>query len=264
MMDERLIVIEHMTDSIIIAGHSHVVALIGSLHEEGDPHLFPLEEQDRIFGLRGPWPRTENYWSALTRYAPGNSIALLWDGNQHNGYFLIEQPLRFDFVPRRLQSLPVEEDAVIVPETLVRAKFFQSLLGSRTGGLILNNLLTDLRAQTHSRIALVGTPPPKGDNERLLSFLPSEFAYLHNPAGLTVEQVRLTPPTIRLKLWNVIQEIYQEQAERVGVEFIPVPDIVTDEAGFLKPEFWTLDVTHANAAYGRVMLNHLVQKLRGG
>ena len=233
---------------IIIAGHSHTRALIG-WNTDGDFPLLPVEGQDGIFGLHGPWPRTGNYWSALIRYAPGHSIALLWEGNQHHQLFLIEQPLRFDFVPRRLQSLRVEEDAVIVPEALVRAKF-QSLLGS------LHAVLTELKAQTHSRIALVGTPPPKGDNEQLRNLLPNEFGL-----DTMIEQVRLTPPTIRLKLWHVLQEIYQEQAERGGVEFIPVPDIVADEAGFLKPEFSAVDVTHANSAYGRVMLNHLAHTL---
>jgi hypothetical protein len=244
---------EDKTHPIIIAGHSHTRALIGWNTEDDFP-LLPVDEQDRIFGLHGPWPRTENYWSALTRYAPGNSIALLWEGNQCNSLFLIEQPLRFDFVPRRLHSLPVEEDAVIVPEALVRAKL-QSLIGP------LGDVLTALKAQTHCRIALVGTPPPKGDNEHLRSLLAPEFACYDNLLAVTVEQVRLTSPIVRLKLWHVLQEIYQEQAERGGVEFIPVPDIVADEAGFLKPVFSAVDVTHANPAYGRVMLTHLAHTL---
>jgi hypothetical protein len=255
MMNERLIVPEHRTGSLIIAGHSHSLALIGPPLTEGHPYLAPVEGHDGIFGLHGPWPRTENYWSALISYAPGNSIAVIWGGNEHNERFLIEQPLRFDFVPRRLQSLSVEEDAVIVPEALVRAWFQLRLHG-------LHDMLANLKAQPYSRIALVGTPPPKGDNERLRGFLTTEFAAYHNPSGLTMDQVRLTSPTLRLKLWNVLQEFYQEQAERGGVEFIPVPDIVTDEAGFLKPEFWLADLTHANRAYGKVMLNHLEESFR--
>ncbi|HVB18636.1 MAG TPA: hypothetical protein VNF04_19070 [Stellaceae bacterium] len=228
----------HMTDPIIIAGHSHVGALIGRA-TKGDCFLQPVEGHERIFGLQGPFPRTLNYWRALKRFAPGHSIALLWGGNQHNTLFLVEQPLRFDLLPRALQSLPVDEDAVIVPETLVRAKF-RTLLGDRhEGGL--HDLFTDLKAQTRSRIALVGTPPP--------------------PVSNSHRQVGLTPPAIRLKLWHVLKEIYQEEAERYGVEFIAIPDNVTDESGFLKQEFWTEDVTHANPAYGRVMLDRLAQEL---
>ncbi len=193
MVGEKLIVTQHKTDPIIIAGHSHVSALIGGREwvdvmapdniagyshvggvVEGDTLLLPVEGQDRIFGLHGPWPHTENYWNALTRYASGHSIALLWEGNQHNSLFLVEQPLRFDFLPQRLQSLPVEANAVIVPEALIRAKF-QSLLGA------LHDVLTDLKAQTHSRIALVGTPPPpKGDNGFLRDLLPPEFGMYLN------------------------------------------------------------------------------------
>jgi hypothetical protein len=248
-----MIVTERKSDSIIIAGHSHIGALgVGPAKE--DFNLLPVEGQDRMFGLHGAWPRSENYWRALVGYAPGNSIALLWGGNEHYSLFLIEQPLRFDFVPRRLQSLPVDGDAVIVPEALVRARF-QSFLTP------LHDMLAELKAQTSSRVALVGTPPPKGNDQYLRSFLQPEMSHYHNSLGLTVEQVKLTPPIIRLKLWHVLQELFQEQAEREGLEFIPVPNIVTDETGFLKPEFWEADVTHANLAYGRVMHNHLAQKL---
>ncbi len=255
MTGERVIVTEHKIGSLIIAGHSHIGSLFGGTTEK-DILLLPVEGQDRIFGLHGPWPRTENYWSALTQYAPGNSIALLWGGNEHNGIFLIEQPPRFDFVPRRLPSLPVEEDATIVPEALVRVKL-QYFLGP------LHDLLAVLKERTECRIVVVGTPPPKGDNEHIRRLLAPDFAYLQHAAGATVNQVTLTSPSVRLKLWHVLQENYKEQAERDGAEFLPVRHIGTDEAGFLKPEFWAPDATHANRAYGRLVLDYLADKLLG-
>lgn len=241
--------------AIIIAGHSHVNALFGGI-TDGEIRLSPIAGRDGVFGLHGPFPRTESYWNALAQHARGNTVALVWQGNEHNYYFLIEQPPRFDFVPRSLPSVPLSEDAVIVPEALVRAKLqcFREHL---------HTLLTTLRQQPDSRITVIGTPPPKGDNEHLHRLLATEFPFIQHSAEATVEQVTLTAPTVRLKLWQVLQEIYKEQAEDDGAEFIPVPEAVVDKVGYLRPEFWADDATHANTAYGEVVLDYLVATLAG-
>ena len=239
--------------SIIVAGHSHVCALIGGI-TDGEVLLLPVGDRDGVFGLHGPFPRTESYWDALSLNAPDNTIALFWQGNEHNYYFLIEQLPRFDFIPRGLSSLPVADDALIVPESLVRAKL-------QCFSEDLHRMLTVLRQQPNCRIAVVGTPPPKEDNEHLHRLLAPEFPFVQHAAETTLEQVTLTAPTVRLKLWHVLQEIYKEQAEDEGVEYIPVPDAVTDERGYLKPQFWAHDATHANPAYGQVVLDHLIETL---
>jgi hypothetical protein len=210
-----------------------------------------------MLGLYGSWPRNVNYWKALARYAPGRVIVVLWRGNDHNACFLIEQPPVFDFVSRGSPSMRLEEDAVIIPEALVRAKFHPFVAP-------LHDVLSDLTSQPNCRVVVAGTPPPKGDDEELRRLLQWELYYsqVAEYLGIALEKVKLTPPTIRLKLWQVLQELYQEQAQQDGVEFLPVPDIVRDDAGFLKKEFWAPDATHANAAYGQVMLDHFAQQLR--
>ncbi len=239
-----------MSNKIIIAGHSHTAALVGPSGDRDNVCLLPVTGYDRIFGLHGPltaegYPiRTDDYWSMLARYAPGNSIALLYAGNEQNWNFLFEVSTRFDFVLHRRPSLPLETDAVIVPETLVRTELHH-LVGSALG-----HVLTYLKAQPDSRVAVVGPPPPKGDHERLKRLIPPEYPDLV-----------LTPALMRLKLWHVLQEIYQEEAMIHDAEFISPPDTVKDETGFLRPEFWAPDLTHANEDYGRLMLSRLAQQL---
>ena len=236
---------------IIIAGHSHIVALLGGCEEEV---LSPVEGWDRFFGLHGPWPRTEHYWESLNRYAPGNSIALLWRGNEHNELFIFEQSPRFDFVPKQLQELPVADDAVIVPSALVQDRLRYTLNS-------LHDVLVAARQHTDCRIGVVGTPPPKGDSDFLYRFVEQEFAPVLKHFGIQASDIRLTAPIIRLKLWHVLQALYKEQAEQDDVEFLPVPEAVKDQTGFLKPEFWAEDVTHANSAYGQIMLKYLAEQL---
>jgi hypothetical protein len=246
------------TDLIIIAGHSHVRSLIGygDGRAEGT-YVLPVEGYDNIYGLHSPWPRPQDYWPTLMRHAPGNSVVVLWEGNRHNEFFLIEQQPPFDFVPRQLQSLPVQQNAHIVPEALVRRKF-QYYLGN-----LLADLCSALKAHGARRVVVLGTPPPKRDLAGFRALLPAELPFLNHPAGTTEEQLTLTSPLVRLKLWHVMQEVHREQAESVGAEFFPVPEITTDETGFLKPEFWWTDLTHANESYGRVMVECLAERFSG-
>lgn len=240
--------IEDLKNAIIIAGHSHVAALIGHAHVEGDFRLLPVEGYDGFFGLHGPlkdgFPvRAEPYWDALARCSVQNWVAVLYGGNEANFRFLFEDATPFDFVLRSLQSLPLNPDAVIVPEALVRAQI-QALLGKP-----LDDLLSALKTRARFPVILLGTPPPKGDHDLLRRFLPPEFP-----------QLKLTSAVVRLKLWHVLQELYEEKARLCGLDFLPVSTEVMDKQGFLKPRFWADDLTHANSAYGRVMLECLARR----
>ena len=77
-----------------------------------------------------------------------------------------------------------------------------------------------------------------------------------------VESAAITDPYVRLKLWHVLQDLIAEAATRHGACFIPVPDGLKDKEGFLKPEHWANDVTHANEVYGEIMLRKVVEELR--
>lgn len=258
---------------IIIAGHSHVGALIGGrewegilspvgignadreVTDEGGP-LIPIEGHERVFGLRGSWPRTDAYWDELVDNAAGKSIALVWAGNYYNALFMVEQPIPFDFVPRTLQRLPVNENAVIIPEALVRARLSAEMRAEMAGAIVeakggatekiqllgVQPVLDRIKRQPDARVAMVGPPPPQ--------VLPSECL-----------GHRITPSVIRLKLWQVETELLREEAEQAGIDFITAPDLVRDEDGYLKPELGSGDGTHANTAYGQIMLDELKKRL---
>jgi len=239
---------------IIIAGHSHTFALVGGGDDTPTPHLLPVDGYDNVFALHSRWPRPGDYWSTLIGHAAGNAVALVWAGNTHNVLFLLEQNPPIDFICRQLPDLPLQEGAVVVPESLIRAKFLSD-------NLELPHVLEALKAQVNSRIAVVATPPPNPDNDHLMSLLADELQFMIKPPGFSEERLKLTSPVIRLKLWRLLQDLYEDEATKAGVEFIPVPDTVTDADGFLKPEFWAGDVTHANSAYGQVMLAHVAATL---
>ena len=80
-------------------------------------------------------------------------------------------------------------------------------------------------------------------------------------SGEDLDTVKITPPHVRLKLWYLLQEMLEESAHEVGGKFIPVLAEAQDEAGYLRPEYWYHDVTHANRLYGGLMLRRVIEEL---
>jgi hypothetical protein len=118
--------------------------------------------------------------------------------------------------------------------------------------------------RTKARLVVAGSPPPKGDEAELIRLVQSEWYYRDQASrlGLRLEDVGITPGPIRLKLWRVTQDLMAEAARRHGCDFFSVPDEAIDESGFLKRELWAEDATHANAIYGRIMLDALANHCR--
>jgi len=239
-------------EPVVLAGHSHTIAI--SRHPNGGPapELIKIDRFDRLYALVGPWPRDEQYWDELERLAKTSSIALQWGGSEHSKHLFQSNP-PFDFVPRNLTNLPVEETFAIIPDEVIRADF-ESMIGQ------LDRLLAGLRSVCRYNVFVLGSPPPKPDESFLRARLEKEpfFIGLLEQIGFTVENVKFTRPMIRLKLWHTLQELFAEAAARHGAHFLPVPASVKDAIGFLAPQHWAGDVTHADFQFGDIMANKLL------
>ena len=239
---------------MILAGHSHLCALVGN-HYAAVPALIEHPGHESLCVMGGDWPRKESYWDALVARASGRRIAIIWGGNEHNSLYFFEAAVKFDFtstyVKRLLSSLQ------IVAQGYVKKRMREFAIKD------LERLLGRIARASPERLLLVGTPPPKKDNLRLQELLPQEphlVEWAQQIGG--VRNVSITDPFVRLKLWHVLQDLIAEAAMKNGAHFLPVPDELRDAEGFLKPEHWANDVTHANEAYGEIMLRKVMQELR--
>jgi hypothetical protein len=236
---------------IILAGHSHIVALTGRLKSE-TLELRPIPGFERIVFYCGPWPRDPDYWLTLRWALPSATIVIFWCGNEHNAHFLLRPEPLFDFVASATPEEAVDDAVQLLPESLVRAR-----LSAFHGELA--SYLTFLKSATKARVALAGSPPPKGDEARLKQLLLKDWYYRNQAAelGVGVEEMQIAPAPLRRKLWHLAQELMAEAAERHGCSFVPAPAAAFDEEGYLKQELWAEDATHGNALYGRLMLEAL-------
>lgn len=242
------------TSDLVLSGDSHVCAL-------GAPCILGLSsarvepvarEGSTILSVEGPFPRDLAYWQDVVRFSGGRTAAICWGGNQHNQWFLFAPRPLFDFVVASRPDLPADAEAQLVSESMVRELFWPSVA-------ILSAMIEEL-ARSQARIILLGTPPPKRDEEVIRGYLQKEPLLMKLAAekGYSMNDVAVTPAITRLKLWRVIQDMMAEIATGSGGSFVEVPPETQDDLGFLVPEFWAPDATHANNEYGRLMLNRLL------
>jgi hypothetical protein len=243
----------------IVAGHSHSAAISRALVKAATDvqrQARDIALQQGIGGLRGG-PGTPGYWHTLRELGQTRSIAVVWNGNQHNADFLLacEQPL--DFLPRDYPDPSVLPKARLVAEAVIREHFWPSLEP-------LRELLAEIPAHDSLKRLLIGTPPPLFDNGEIRMRLNKEPLFGEKIAamGLEISQVKITPPTVCRKLWFVIQAMMAEIAEEGAWQFVPVAPETMDERGYLRSDLSAGDITHANIEFGSLMVRRIARFLR--
>jgi hypothetical protein len=241
----------------IIAGDSHTVCLgVPLFTEDGSPKLVsPSADDPRFLGVTGALRRDDRYWNLIAENGAGRKIAIFWLGNQHlTGHLFAETP-GYDLFVERLPDLRPAPGLHIVPENAIRALFAPSFVD-------LREVIKRLQSANCEPV-VCGTPPPKGNNELLRHCLAKEgfFIQLAASMGVDLKVIELSSPTLRFKLWTVLQSMMEEVASELGCPFAPIPPATQTPDGFLRQEYWALDVTHANAAYGKLVLEHLSTQL---
>lgn len=241
---------------LVIVGGSHVNCHGGHLGRSPDDYEMNPIDEGRGFWRIGGAPRNQGYWDAVYELAKTLRIALSFMGNQHVEHFMFLEK-QFDFVLASNALLVVDHDVELVPELQARAVFQPSMR-------LLDTVLTSMLDTGGPRPIVLGTPPPKADNQAIrrgMQIHADFFTKLASDHGLDPEKAQLAPACLRLKLWWLLQQMMRETAERLAVEFWPVSALAMTEEGFLRPEYWSEDATHANAAYGALMLDEYEKRL---
>jgi hypothetical protein len=212
---------------IVVAGHSHTVAIAGRYTAE-TPTLVPIAQS--LFAFLGPWPRAGDYWQGLNAVVAGRSLAMSWAGAEYK-FFLFDD------------GQPIDETAV--------RKTFAAVL-QPLYGLLLGYWNNDAGA-----ICMIGHPPPKpaGALLELESMLNREPELLAEWQKLGAAKMRNEGQ--RLLLWEIQQDLLANVAQYCRCNFLRPPSASVDADGFLKPDYWYNDLTHANAAYGRLVIDQL-------
>lgn len=242
-------------DPIIIAGHSHTMAFGMPWNEpEGAFDLIALPNSNFV-GMVGGWPRSKAYWDYLIHASAGRLVGICWGGNQHTGIFLLAHEPDVDFLLPGDDAGTPDVGTVVVPAKLVSGAF-------RLSFETLQPLLQRFK-DAGAEPFLIGTPPPRGDEEYLRKLFDEKdkwFDGFSNLVGIDLKTAKLVPARRRYKAWVLLQALKQEVAYQHGLRFIAPPTEASDQNGYLKPEYCG-DLTHGNRAYGKLMLDHIWEEL---
>jgi hypothetical protein len=202
-----------------------------------------LEPAAHIDLSSAPAELDATYWRVASG-VKSRVLAVVWNGNQHTAHFL------FDFEdPLRLHDCG--ELGTVVPVSMISAFWEETLAG-----------LDSIESVQAEHFVLLGTPPPKADDEvrAALAREPAREPLLSEAvaaAGESIETIRITPSAVRVGLWTILQDDLEERAARIGATFVPVPASARTADGCLRPEYSAGDASHANGAFGALMLGEI-------
>jgi hypothetical protein len=244
-----------MTDAIVI-GQSHAVAIADAIELQGSGTMNVAVYRIGAVGENARGAVLTNPEAlALAASLPASTplfISML--GTYHSILGLLRAGTDFDFL---LDALDVPEAGPVsrVPHRAMAGAFETHFEEAKA--------FKRLAEAARSPVYILSAPPPKRSSEFILDRFLKQKKQVYR--GRSVGDVGIERPISRLKLWKLEARLMQRWAAAQGIQFVPPPPGACDTDGFLGREFYFDDVTHANARYGKLIVQQIstiVEELR--
>jgi len=195
----------------------------------------------------------DEFLEKIRGLSPDDIVLSMIGGNQHAVFSTVQHPVAFDFLEPVAESM-VEPGVEIIPYRVI-SKLFGA--GLQRGDM---QAIEAIRRATSARVVHIIPPPPKADSDFISRFHETVFAR----EGIDAQGV--SPPSLRMKFWNLQTRLLQKLCKNIGVETLMPPHAGVEDGGFLARKYYAKDATHANAQYGELILREidkLTQKRSG-
>jgi hypothetical protein len=239
-------------------GHSHVVALANGfddIRREAEApfssfaaefhYLYSPEFVPNCEHSGGRPVLNARVLDALAR-SGGAPVILSLGGNEHNVLSILQFFEKFDFILGDRPDLPLQKEVEIYPEAMMR-ETLRDWMGDSLCAL------RAFRDASEAPMVQIEPPPP----------IPKAHILAHPGELLPDPKTRgkIAPEWVRHKIWRVATRLYRETCAATGVDYIAVPPQTLDADGMLAAPYLGADATHANAAFGRMMLKIALLRL---
>lgn len=236
----------------LVVGASHEAALRAAWTPARWPGFVFVNFWALHFAGRKLAPRLQE----IAAGAPGlRLVACVFGANAHNRACLLESPVPFATAGADGAPVPAQaEGRRFIPRDVLRAHL-------RSESALMLGLLAQVHAAFKGLEFLhLSGPPP------VLHMPPAPAA----PADLPQEARDFhalldrapPPPALRREAFALQDEIARAEAKRLGATYLPPPAGALDGEGFLAPGFVANgDPSHANAAYGSLALDEILDRL---
>lgn len=225
-------------DGILIIGNSHTNAMAAAAAQRKDAR-FQVVNLASFFDPVNK--KNKNLRPEIRDYFDPDHIFCSFGGSEHNVFGLLEAPIKFDFMlPHSAELL---DDREVVSYGLIWATLAEAMKRHLAQILELREIFG--RSVTH-----ICTPPPFREIGEA-GVLPRVF---HDKMHLG-----LAPAELRKKIYFTHSAIARHFCLQNDVPFRSPPRGANDSDGFLMPKYCSADPTHANAAYGRLVLDDILE-----
>jgi hypothetical protein len=233
---------------ILLFGDSHSYAIQRALQrreKRGQP--IPLSAH-RLLKMKGETEigdtSFENFLELVRPLKSTDVVLSAIGGNSYAVFSTIQHPEPFDFIDPH-GGPDADSRLDLIPYRILETHFTQAI-GIRDG-----KSLERLRKATTARVVHVIPPPPKGDDEFITQYHESVF----RNEGIASRGV--SPASLRLKFWLLQTRVLGRLCKERDVEVLMPPAAAFDEEGFLSPDYYAKDATHANPDYGELILQEI-------
>ncbi len=234
---------------IVVGGHSHAASILeattlSKAQSKIESKIAVCYATDWTLGP----PGDKEYWNFFADLSQGKDVVIVWNGNQHIANFLFQTDPPFTLIGA--QNEPSEKEFLPIPRTMVK-RFFETFF------LELDDLVP-LMANAKS-ITLMGGPAPKPltyINPRI-----KDEPFLVNVANslqVDLDTLEISSDRIRLELWKLMSEMLETRAKHLEARFLSAPNEAVDSYGMLLERYSGLDVSHANAKYGELLVERIL------
>ncbi|WP_341487071.1 hypothetical protein [Pararhizobium sp. A13] len=236
-----------MERKILVVGSSHTAVIAKAAAGVDNVNALWVKNPKRD---DGPGDITIQQASeAVAALTPSDILAITWVGTYHNIFGLAQHEQPFDFFEPDSSEEP-DLTRELIPYGTLHRQFAMT-----TGRDVVTR---KIGGNTKAKVVLLATPPVKGDDDFIRAKLK-----LKNYRGQSIDEVGVTPASIRAKLWRLEMRCVESYCIDINAEFLPVPDAAFTDEGFLRTDLYGSDATHANVKYGAMVVEQLLHLKRG-
>jgi hypothetical protein len=230
---------------LMIVGDSHSTAVAEAASDWGAAEFSSVAVL-RIPSKRGEHAGTpmDEIEDAVRSLEERDLLCSMVGGNQHQMIGLIQHEIPFDIIEPGGTVHATER--LLIPYGAMFDTFYEHISEGRDG-----KHMRSLRGAARCRMVHAAPPPPKEEEADILKKYQTVFW------ALGIVEKGISPPQLRAKLGRLQVDVLGKICREMGIELIEPPPGTQSNDGFLFPQYHANDATHANAAYGRLVLDQL-------
>jgi hypothetical protein len=241
---------------VAVFGDSHTAALIRA-HQHPSPgrnydHIRIFRLQKEKDGKSVGDADLASFCRHIRTYTEDDFVFSAVGGNQYAVISTVQGSVDYDFL-----TSPADEDissdrAALLPLRAIAGYLDQGVRGT------IGPVLTRIREASKAKVYHLAPPPPKEDNAFIAANFESRFA------REGIAEFGPTRPGLRLKCWKIQFDCLARLCRELDIVLVAPPAKALTDEGYLHPQSYANDVTHANRRYGALVLHQISKITRTG